>query len=554
MKKARASLLVSLCVPLAAVQLLAACGGPSAEEVSERTSSVVGELILRTGRAFNSHDNREAIKRFGELVGPLLSAIKTQNEVPPQSSSPTPPYPDSVPDDDYGAANDSIFDVDLDGLFAEEGSDEMVGQMRVFLQQAVFTEQNIESSSSGKTTFLLPAELLCGGVLSGGSDTAVASADSNRNDEGPFNSKRKPNDGETSSCPFYSPQFSIRIDASFVGDGVALAFRIGNGSKALVTLVLDDAQVSLRIDLEAVKDVLVLVEQATGKGLGVTISELRGLLEFSLTFSATDGLVIESSILEAVSFAMAVDQRPLSLYMGATSGLASLKLEAGQMSVDTNAGPMDLQFAADLLLKSLFNASPAELLQITSAGGQGKISMDAQGKLTVQSVALSASELRYGQAVVASVDINPESGRSLQVSLQPLAAAPSVALSPELDLRVTFKFDVLNPFLAKPAPSWAANETYRVLISDAANAPVVAFLQRLFDDTPTVTNGTSDADSDTKPQQVKAVVRMDKGSLSLESTVIPVKINVAEGQCLLMDEATEASTALGYFSAGTCPQ
>jgi|GEM_PF-6606935 hypothetical protein len=557
MQTARTSLIAALATSF----LLTACGGPSAEEVSERTSSVLSDFIVRGGRTLNSEQNRKALKQFSEIFGQLFSSLgQSEQSINPSTSAP-PPYPD----DDSGTADDGFdfdldLDFDLDKMIPEGGEEALAAQLEQALQQAIFNEENIESSSAGKTTFLLPSELLCGGVIFGDSDTAVATATPDGDWTYPDTEGDKADEtADDSSCPFLRPEFSLRIDASLVGDGIELGLRVGNSSKALVVVVLEQSNVALRVDLEAAKELIGLVEQATGKSLDLAITEMKGVVEFSLGFSAAEGIVLGSSILEAIAVALNVDQRPFSLHLGATAGLATLQLEAGQISSESNMGTVDLQFAADLFAGSLFNTSPPELLQIKSAGGQGKLSIDAQGVVSMESTLLAAVEMRYGETVVASVDINPESGRLLQMSLADLDSAPTISLAPEVDLQVSFKFDVLNPYLKKAAPSWAANETYRVWLQDASKMPVIGLLKSFLSSTtqaPQTSDSANAEDDDTTPDNasLKAILRLVKGSLSLESTVIPVKIDVAAGQCLLLDNNAGAATALGNFSSGPCPQ
>ncbi|MCC6748172.1 MAG: hypothetical protein IT371_10965 [Deltaproteobacteria bacterium] len=548
MRRERRLAVLSLCAVGTSGWVMGCGGGPSPEQVRERTSMVVGRLLGSAGDALENARGMDALKQLFQGTAVVESHWSGGAPVTtPPGMPPSDPMP--VPVDTMGRSKD-----------LRKGSLELAAQIDQTLSQTIFHPGNVESSGGGSTTFLLRGSVVCvnGGGFGSGSvgraptpvplppmpngDSSSGSGGNGGGDDMPADSFGGSDDvpmgngsgsgsSKQSSCVQSVDQLQLRIVATLVEpDGVDLALRVGAGSDPIVVLELRPGSVTVRGDLAAAKAAVQQILAITGAKAPQLPTVMEGVIEASLTF-ATGSLSAKVSVLEEVRIEGTTPDGAYRFKVAQGTPVASASLEAGKVTAASTFGRLEGSWPA----RWFWSRARGQVALVVPAA-RATATATAQ-KLAITGVSLGEATSTFtldGKPLV-KVDVNPQAGRKLDVTVTPWQKAPRCEASPELDLQVRLNWALLNPYLVSPVKVWAADEQYRLRLQDPGKHPAVV---------PVMGSTSSDGG-----------LRVAKGTLSLETFVQPGKVTVPEGSCVTFSRTTapEAHAILGPLTVGACP-
>ncbi len=466
-------------------------GGPSPKEVSEASATAAEQTAKGLGGTARSFANSAALKSVLENLGSLQGSFS------------------GVPVSGSGGS------VQQQPLTAPEQADldRQVAELRKFLEEKVFTQDNVESSGGGSTMFLIKGAPVC----KFGDLPALP------------------------ACTDAVDKLQLRIRATSVAPkGLDLTFLFGAAKHEPLTLRLRPDSLTFSLELAQAK--LALADAGSLFGLPPTLPRvLEGQVELKLQKNGEEDFTSTLSVVKAVHVEDDRDNGTFAFQTAATAVLWQLHVEglAHRIGFELNLGPTRVSrpYKGEVSRSGL----AGKVLTYDLSGASFAFSaQDGDDNFVVAHVGFgdAQSTVQLDNTVLFTSDLNSLSQRHFDLNLSRDAdGQPVVRVLPEVDVVTGFFLQALKVDSDVSVPSYYENETYRVRLT-GGGAPAVKPLK-------------ADAASGF-PGGLKVIA----GTLSFETSrpnVAPVV--VPAGSCLVerKDPAVDAHPLLGKLEARACP-
>lgn len=498
-----------------------------AEDVAERASSSAGAL---TANALASLSQLESLSTLDSLASSLELIGNAIAAAFPSDDGGGARY-----QDDYsGDGSDGQDDGGGPDIFGEETDmeDEAAVQadMQAWLEEHVFNEENLESSSDTEVVFLLHGNIFCEPEY----NCSYSSCEEEPDEE----------------CIADVDAAQIRIKASPAGeDGVDLELLVGPNKFAPILLELRANGLAGEIDLGAAKAAVLYLDDVFGSGGEDDMelpSVLEGRLRAALTINGEQDLTLAFSVLQDVRIDMDGDYGPISIQAKAADPLASAHIQGleGNVSLDIDANALDISLPyAEMMApdssEEPFN--PADFPGAISIHlGGASFSLDLNDKmqeLKISNLGLGSSSttIKKDSTTLFSLDLNADSGRALDLTITTDSANDSALFSvdPGLELSLKFSLNAIADDLGEDFPSFLGDETYTIALTGSGGASMM----------PVAGNDIGFGGG----------IKVVSGALSLDSTTAEA-VEVAAGMCLAGRDSAPVGSheLLGHFYAAEC--
>lgn len=323
-----------------------------------------------------------------------------------------------------------------------------------------------------------------------------------------------------------------------------VALLVGQDQHTPATFLLSSTKLSARADLEEILDVIRLLTNAQDQQN--LPDSLDGVVEYSIEKLATDEFAVSVAVLEKVD-----------VVVGQSKGKrveVTLQPSDPTMQLTLNAATNTLGYALDYGAADVHVAGAALCGSDSTCGDKEKngtftghlggyslgftLSKGAQ-EITATNLGLGndTAYLALGNDKLATLDLNPNSGRKLAMTFKKTDAGTLVTFDPALDVKLAMMLNKLSDSMKVDMPAWLSDEIFEVMLGGATKPSILV-------------PATS---SDTAGQQSRLQVVTGKLTLSESSLTSPVE--VAAGMCLgAVDTTTDTSKVAPFalLKAVTC--
>jgi hypothetical protein len=482
---------------LLALPLIVACGSPpEPEEVARRTSKIVPQMIQQIIDAVEALEDLDQLQSAFE--GLELAGILSEDE-----TSPT--FPEENP---------------------EQESDFDAQQVADFLEQHVFTQQNVESTDGDSVTFLMDGKRLCDQF---GARTATCTLPPGGGE--PLCVESTETDPE---CIDAIDELEIRITARLVGDeGVELRFSLG-GHAALITLTLQPGKLEIELSLDSAKPTLSHVAQVANEPLPDLPQVFSGALRLSLSLNGPGDVSVVLAIPETVRVEGSTDEGQVKLDIEARDPLIAVHAVVATQSLE-----LDLDWGATQLLlpaRAVWEQAPGNL-ELLLQGLTATLKVAAGQPLQIDGIGLGGapSWIKLNDQTLLELDLNAAVGGLFDLEITPEDGMPRCEVSPSFQIETQIDFTPALPYMDETPPDWMLGEQYRVSLVNSAGSPVVLPVEQT--------------------ASFEGGLKVVAGTLTLQSTVNPHTVTVGEGSCLIYqdDLGPGEFPVLTHFQSVACP-
>jgi len=444
---------------------LFACGETTPEEVQQRTAPIVSRVIAEVQSSWTAARQMGEVKQLLEGVGVMVP----------------------------GLSSDDVANADL-------GDEQVAAEINEALAKYVFTEKNVESTSSDSVLFLVRGSVICAGLTE---EQCVA-----------------PEGGEPScstshevspECVDAVDRARVRIMARLVGsDGVDLELSIG-GSATVITLRLRHDRVSVELSLAGAAEAARSIAELVGESIELPTT-FEGALSATLILGGSGDLTLQSAVTKAVkvewnkgSYRVAVEARDPVTQLRFRKAVPSIEL-------DVDWGALQVLLPAEELWSQASGA-----LELAVKGLTAHLASNGKGGLSVKDLSLGQgpARLTLGNKTLVQVDLNPATGRQVDLVLTPWQNdLPQCSVSPELNLHLRLALAPLASLMDEAPEPWALDESYQLKLTSGALVGPVR-------ESGGFTGG----------------LKLLAGQLTLQSLVQPASLTVPAGSCLFWSDA-----------------
>ncbi|HZN95727.1 MAG TPA: hypothetical protein VFB81_23600 [Myxococcales bacterium] len=330
---------------------------------------------------------------------------------------------------------------------AQDSFDAQVAQIRKFLKERIFIEENLESSDSFSATFRVPGSAIC-------------------------------SDGTTAADPACVSQVDaaeLRVKAwPQMGGGVNLQVLVSRDRFELMALELGKKTLAATTDLPQTKKALDFVAAISSSTTTPTPRVLEGKLEVRLTKNAEQDFTFSYGVLWGVKVEWADPQgREYSFSTASSNPVASLRMEAPQRRATLEANVGETRFSGPWLDPAT-GTSSGKVQTYFLSGLSGKVVAEEGKDVKITNVGLGGGQsyIQVDGDKVTTVDLNKDSWRHLDVTLQRDSADRVVlVVSPEFDAIMGYFYSALRQ-LGVQYPDTLQDESLRVRLN-GSSAPAL---------------------------------------------------------------------------------
>jgi hypothetical protein len=518
--------LLALCSPA-----LVACGKTDEPDpVSAQNLALTAQQNVE--RALRgAHDAGSFVAESGALA--KLLSTGSESDCPPVATCP--PGGTCVPETpDPCETEDAVQTEDL--AEAREDLREAIDDLVKTLREKIFTDANLESADSRSATYLLRPNVLC--------DSEESVADAAPPPAG--GATLPPPEPEVDTeCIEQAQRLQPRLRLTSPREGdVDVALLLGAQKRNPITLEFGSTRVGVAVDLGELKGTLdSLGEEVEG------LAAMDGKLGLELVRNAALDYSVRLNVLEQLALSLVDDDNQrIAVSLAPSKPTVELRFDGNTRKVSGAyaygafglSGPLNafreffdeedegVDVPADPVPRKNYTGDIA----LSIPGYDGKVVLDgSQDRLNLTGLGLgdAASTLKFNGTTIASVDINPTTGRhfdlAIEQSEQNGEQRTKLGFAPGLDLTVLLNLMPLANQITD-IPDYALGDTLRVKFDGA---------------TPSL-------------QAEEDQLRVLSGMLSVTSTRVPsANLNVPAGSCLF-DSNLEAPAhaLLGELAAGAC--
>ncbi|HYV48999.1 MAG TPA: hypothetical protein VFA20_29265 [Myxococcaceae bacterium] len=400
-----------------------ACHRPTPEEIATQTAENTAALITEAGETAQSVNDMSSLDTAS-------AGMRSVYGTPCAVSDPACAAPKAPPQDSFDA---------------------QVAQIRKFLKERIFIEENLESSDSFSATFRVPGTALC-------------------------------SDGTTApdpSCVSQVDALHLRVKAMpQLGGGVNLQVFVSDDRFELMSFELGKQTLAVITDLPQTKKALDFIATTGGSTTTPTPKVLEGKLEARLTKNGDHDFTMSYGVLWGVKVAWDdASGHEMSFSTASNNPLASLRVEAPKkrVTVELNAGETkyavpftDVANAANPL-----NGQPETFFL---SGLTAKLVAEEGKDVLISNLGLGGgqSSMKVGDKTAWTVDLNKDAWRHLDLKLsRDDQGRVVVSMNPELDFILGTFYSVLRQ-MGSVYPDTMADESLRLRISGGGTPSMTA--------------------------------------------------------------------------------
>lgn len=388
-----------------------------------------------------------------------------------------------------------------------EGAADLVRELR----ERVLIEANLESSTSTSATYKIGADVLC----SGSDEPDAAGSGEAELDE---------------DCVDQVTRLEPRLVLTSPREGdIDVTLQLGADRHEPLALALYHDSLGVRLDLG--EALAVARELGEDEGLE-SIEALSGQLELRLVENAARDYSLEFNVLEKVEVVVDSDGESLSASLGASSPAWNVRVDGNSDTLSAGVDMAALRLVGPLrAFSDLFESddetypsagtsdigllpspevpeprSYTGVIDLFLAGLTGNVSYSADSDvLAIDNVGFgdSTSTLKHEGNTLLALDLNPTSGRRVNLSVSASDADTTIRITPSFDLRLALGFQYVADQFDGLA-DYLLDDTLRVWFE--GDAPELS---------------------------VGEALRVNAGTLHIESAASPeANVTVAAGMCL----------------------
>jgi hypothetical protein len=481
-----------------------ACGAPvSPKEVAHRTGVKAATLLREANESARSMNQSTSVASLVDSLNVLRAGF---NSVPLAGGSSCAPGSDGC----YAP---------IPLAFAHPAApasatvDDATTQLVEFLENRVFTDENLESSAGGSAIFFLSGDDVC-------------------------------TDGKSAPAPACLEQvdrMELRVRATpGPNDAMDLTVLIGPDRREPLTFKVRDDSLAVVLDLGEVRAAAEFLAAAEGQSNPLPL--MSGELELGLRKNADQDFTLGLSVLKDVSIVATDASGATRSFLTTTAApAAAMRLEgaAKRLTVDVNVGLTEYSFPyrPDI---SRVGAAGARMTYHLAGFSFGFAAEEGQQNFVVGHLGFGAAQsyaVLDGKTLI-TADLNRVSGRHFDINLERgTDGLPIVRVHPGLELVTGFFLAPLAIDGDVSVPPQYANETYALKLQ-GSDTPAVR---------PLAPNPASGFPGGLKVLSGKLTLETDRPGVA--PVVVPA------GACLVDRDvpALGAHPLLGHFEVSPCP-
>jgi hypothetical protein len=490
----RFELTLWLAVPLTGLALVA-CGGERGaepDEVREALDDVVVPIVDDTSAAFQFLDDSSVLANldgstrampWGDSAGDDMEAPEPDpepEEIEPDPNEPTP---------------------------GEE--------LAQYLREVIFTQDNYE----GDGIYRIRGRDVC--AQEGMEPTPI-------DEDAPAD----PEAEGTEDCERMVDEMELRIEVMLVDGGFDATLLVGPRRAKPVRLESRDDRITVIANLAAAKAAIEHVASVTGAEVELP-DVLEGVVAASLQRDGEAAATVVLSIREDVAVEATTEDGAVSFEAAARQPLARLSIDAiaRHLELQANAGPVLASVPWGLFEE---DTEIGGTLHVDLAGATGTLVLDDDDRaVTLTGVGLgeSTSRITLDDQVLWAIDVNPEEGRTFDMTVTPGDGGATLAIEPGLHVVTTVDMRPITESWDEVDPA-QDGDTYEIVFDG---------------DHPAAETIDGDETHD-------GALRVTSGRLRLSATGA-TPIDVEAGECLVDSEVEEGEhPSLGGLASGACPE
>lgn len=378
-----------------------------------------------------------------------------------------------------------------------EGIDDLLEELR----NEVFTEANRESSDENSVTYRFNSSIGCT------TESALAASDAAASPSAPQGVPiDTPEPESEDSCASQAARIQPRLRLSSTGpDSVTIQYLVGSARHNPITIELSPKRAAAQLDLDELTNALHSIDD------DVAFSELSGKLELELVENGALDYSARLNVLKTLSV-RADDEygEPITLTIAPSKPTIELRLDgnAREVRAKLDLGTLNERGALGAF-RSFFEETQYDEfgeplpgkpytgnIDLTLAGVEGAVNFDGNAdRLALTGLGLgdTTSVLKFNDATIAALDVNPNTGRHFDLTVHDNEGRSSLSFSPGLDVSLFLNFSPLATQISD-LPSFTLGDTLRFLL-DGANPSLEVNGEQL-----RVLSGTLSASSSRTPE------------------------------------------------------
>lgn len=491
----RLELSIWLAVPLTGLALVA-CGGERGaepDEIREALDDVVVPIVDDTSAAFQFLDDSSVLEDVDVSLGG--SGVSRA----------------------WGSGQEGDMEAPEPEDFEPDPNEPTPGeQLAQYLREVIFTEDNYE----GEGIYRIRGRDVCGEE---GMEPTPADEDAPADPD--------PDAEGTDDCERMVDEMELRIEVLLVDGGFDARLLVGPERAKPLKLESRDDRITVIANLAAAKAAIEHVASVTGAEVELP-EVLEGVVAASVQRDGEAAATVALSIREDVAVEANTEDGAVSLHAAAREPLARVSIDAiaRHLEVQANAGPVVAS-----LPWSMFEGDTeiGGTLHVDLAGATGTIVLDDDDRainLTGLGLGDATSRISLDDQVLWSMDVNPETGRTFDMTVTPGDGRTTMAIEPGLHVVTTLDMRPITESWDEVDPA-QDGDTYEIVFDG---------------DHPAAEAIDGDETHD-------GAFRVTSGHLRLTATGA-TPIDVAAGECLVDSEVEDGEhPALGGLASGACP-
>jgi hypothetical protein len=350
--------------------------------------------------------------------------------------------------------------------------------------------------------------------------------------------------GSNSDCTTKLTQNPVRfVVTANTDDSLNVALVVGQARHTPATALLGTTEVSARVNLAEVMDTIKLFTKTEDQKNFP--EHLNGILEAAIEKRSDNTFVISGSVIEKLDLLVGQAKgKPVAVTVQPSDPTWELTLNSATntLGYSVNFGAIDGSVAGTAVCNSKCGSKEKDGTFSGHFGGYSLQTSVSKGatELTVSNLGFGSdtSYVALNNDRLGSLDVNANNGRKFSMNFKKTDGGTLVTFEPALDIKLAIMLNKLSDSMRVDMPSWLSDEIFDVMLGGAAK-PSVLIPAPICD---------SNGDATTK-SQLKVVT----GELTLSSSSLSSKVDVASGMCLLpVDGSDSQANPVSRLKAGTC--
>lgn len=385
------------------------------QDVTDRTTTAVTEVLSTSGSALTSLSSTEAFSALGNALDAMNSAFAGVPSMAPTTGGSEPaPSPVFASPRLFWSAIAPPSRYQRQAMTDGESGDDLEAAARAigeWLETEVFIEANLEEATDTMAIFRVPPSAVCpteAECVASCFDTACAASCAS----------------DVQACTEVITKIQLRIRATLVDpDGVDLALMIGPSRFIPFELQLRPDSIATEIDLAAIKSSVVFIATELGGSAADVPETFEGRLRFAIIVHGEEDVELTFAILQTVRIA----DDGTSISAAASNPLASLRGDgiAKTLTLLLDAGALDVTVPYSEVTGNPLSAGTFSV-HIDGASYLAELA-EGSNVLTVENIGIgdATTTVKKDDIVLFALDLNADAGRRFTMTIEPDAATGS---------------------------------------------------------------------------------------------------------------------------------